>query len=89
MSRTRWRGLSAVSRRLINHLNLLQQRPLRSRVCGGSGSPSLTIRPDVGGSSPVMQRASVDFPDPDSPTTANVRPRCNSMETSVSTSTPP
>ena len=40
------------------------------------------MSPAVGGSRPVMHRAAVDLPEPDSPTTATVRPRWMSNETS-------
>ena len=33
-----------------------------------TGSPANSIEPDVIGTSPVAARASVDFPQPDSPT---------------------
>jgi len=37
--------------------------------------PSNTIAPALGGYSPTMQRAAVDFPQPDSPTREKVSPR--------------
>ena len=38
-------------------------------------SPSISSSPPLGASIMVMMRASVDLPQPDSPTTASVRPR--------------
>jgi hypothetical protein len=44
-------------------------------------SPSISMVPEVGGSIIVSMRASVDFPQPDSPTTASVEPRSTSKLT--------
>src|SRR5512140_1046092 len=41
------------------------------------GFPSSTISPASGVSNPARQRASVDFPDPDLPSTATVEPAGN------------
>src|SRR5919198_730794 len=46
--------------------------------------PSKTIRPAVGSSSRMMQRAIVDFPQPDSPTTPSVSP-CRTAKDTPST----
>ena len=49
----------------------------RSRPDGAStSSPSNRTVPDVGSSSRRMQRPVVDFPQPDSPTSPSVSPRC-------------
>jgi hypothetical protein len=75
MSRIVWRGLSEVSGRLIDHLDAAQ------RILVAVPKPAadrLAVEIDLallGGNRPVMARASVDLPDPDSPTTATVRPR--------------
>ena len=45
--------------------------------------PSKTIRPDVESSSLMMQRASVDFPQPDSPTIPSVSPSLSVKLTAV------
>ena len=45
------------------------------------------LAPEAGGKSPVMTRASVDLPDPLSPTTASVWPGASETVTSESTST--
>ena len=44
-------------------------------------APSITTAPEVGGSSPTTIRASVDLPDPDSPTSAKVSPLAMSNDT--------
>ena len=41
----------------------------------GSATPSMVIRPEPIGSSRLMQRQRVDFPDPDGPMTTTTSPR--------------
>ena len=74
MKPTRLRGLSdaygswkiiIISRRIGR---------ISARDCCVMSSPSKTIRPPVGSSSRMMQRAIVDLPQPDSPTTPKVNP---------------
>ena len=57
---------------------------LRVELVYGGQSWQATLH----GSRPVTTRASVDLPDPDSPTTATVSPRLTSRETSEMTFTP-
>ena len=52
---------------------------LSSRV--PMSSPSMLTFPPVTSMSRVMQRTSVDFPEPDSPMMTSVSPRAMSMET--------
>ena len=54
---------------------------VRSSSLFGNVAPSNSIEPVIGGNKPVMTRAVVDFPDPDSPTTATVEPRGTEMFT--------
>src|ERR1700677_2095613 len=49
--------------------------------------PRIRIRPESGLSRRVTHRATVDFPDPDSPTRANVRPRGISKSTPFTAAT--
>ncbi len=70
------RRKSGVERRggiLKDHLH---RRPRASFIlfCRGDGFPSSNISPESAVSKPAMQRASVDFPDPDRPSTATVEP---------------
>ena len=46
-----------------------------------TSSPSISSAPAVGGSISVNSRASVDLPEPDSPTTASVRPASSENDT--------
>ena len=59
---------------LIDHLHAAQQVLAAVLERRRQVVPSKTTWPLVGGSRPVMTRASVDLPEPDSPTTATVRP---------------
>src|SRR3989475_6113377 len=63
-----------------------RRRPPRSRVMSW---PSNTILPAVAGSSAVMSRARVDFPQPDSPTRPSVSPRRISRSTPSTARTAP
>ena len=54
-----------------------------------TSSPSISRRPDVGASIIVSWRASVDLPQPDSPTTASVLPRSSENDTPLSAFTVP
>src|SRR3546814_5838240 len=58
---------------------------LRSPNFGGSASPLKMTLPLLCGRRPVMTRASVDLPEPDSPTTATVWPRGTCKLTSCRT----
>ncbi len=49
--------------------------------------PSIVIVPEVGVSSPTMQRPSVVLPEPDSPTSPTLSPSPTSIETPASAST--
>ena len=51
--------------------------------------PSIVIVPEVGVSSPTMQRPSVVLPEPDSPTSPTLSPSPTSIETPASASTLP
>ncbi len=51
--------------------------------------PSNSTLPAVGGSSARSSRASVDLPEPDSPTIPSVSPFCSSRLTSVTACTAP
>ena len=61
------------------------------RVIGETGSPSKTTRPPDVGTSPTAARASVDFPQPDSPTRPTTWPRSTSRlaPATARTSPPP
>src|SRR5262245_24849504 len=66
--------------------------PLCEMTCGGSppmSSPSRTIRPAVGRSTPVRQLNSVDFPAPFGPMTARISPGATASETWLSAVRPP
>ena len=63
----RWRNLCRSRRRAGAHMSM----------------PSMVTLPAVGGRSPTVMRASVDLPEPDSPTSASVSPRPMLKETSV------
>jgi hypothetical protein len=45
------------------------------------GMPSIVTAPEVGGNRPTTMRPKVDFPEPDSPTSAKVSPRAMSNDT--------
>ena len=44
-------------------------------------TPAMVTSPAVGGNSPTTMRATVDFPEPDSPTSAKVSPLAMSKDT--------
>ena len=54
----------------------------RAAPCRLMGAPSSRISPDVGVSSWAIMRATVDLPDPDSPTSAIVLPGSSVNDTS-------
>ena len=56
----------------------------RMRSPAPTSSPSISSAPAVGVSIMVSRRASVDLPEPDSPTTASVRPASSANETPAS-----
>ena len=60
----------------------LRRRSSASPVSDVTSSSSNITRPDVGGNSPGTMLATVDFPDPDSPTIAVVVPRRIRKDTS-------
>ena len=76
MSPTRQRGLREAngSWKIICMRRRTARRAARSRVLARS-TPSISTCPRLGSSSPTTMRASVDFPEPDSPTSPNVSPR--------------
>ena len=59
-----------------------ERAALAASSAAASGAPSISTVPEVGGSSPTSSRASVDLPQPLSPTTPSVRPASSSSETS-------
>ena len=54
----------------------------------GSGCPPSRIRPPVSGVSPTAARASVDFPEPDSPTRPTIVPTGTTRSTPSTAVTP-
>ena len=66
---------------LEHHLHATQQPAAFGAARRRVGSPSISRSPAVGGSSSVAMRASVDLPQPDSPTTASVCPALSANET--------
>ena len=64
------------------------ESPAWRKVSDG-GAPAMSIRPEVGVSSPAIMRRSVDFPQPDGPTSAVVRPGSKVRFTSRTASVPP
>ena len=62
----------------------LHGAPQALQLAGGgltASRPSMVSAPEVGGSIRVTMRASVDLPQPDSPTTASVRPGSTAKDT--------
>ena len=76
-----WRGLSEPYG-FWNTIWISRLRRFRvAALACATSSPSISSEPAVGFSIRVRSRASVDLPDPDSPTTASVRPACNENDT--------
>ena len=65
--------------RILEHHLELRARGLQlvGRQDGAGRAPRTAPRPLVGGSSAITSRASVDLPEPDSPTTPRLRPACS------------
>ena len=74
-----------------NRLNCWKTIPIRlriwSRLTSGSviSTPSMKILPEVGSSSRLMQRSSVDLPEPDGPITQTTWPSSTSKSMPLST----
>ena len=84
MSSTRRRGFSE----LIGSWNTGWISRARSRrSIAASERPSIRTVPDDGGSRPSMMRASVDLPQPDSPTIASARPPSSDSDMSSTATT--
>ena len=85
----------SVTVRCGKRLNCWNTMPIRRRTASMSTSGSVTstpptkICPDVGSSSRLMQRSSVDFPDPDRPMTHTTSPVSTRKSMPLSTSRSP
>ena len=76
-----WRGLSEPYG-FWNTIWISRLRRFRvAALAWATSSPSIRSAPAVGFSIKVKSRASVDLPDPDSPTTASVRPAFSENDT--------